>query len=60
MAIFNNVKHLHAICLKFGDRAFTFLTMLRFQDKTSIHSTTKGNLPIYCLRFTAFIIAIIV
>ena len=38
MIILNNVKHHHAICVKFGDRFFTFLIMLVVEAKASICS----------------------
>ena len=41
--IFNNEKH-HAICLKFGDRLITSLTMLALQAKTIICFINKEKL----------------
>ena len=38
--IFKNVRHRHAICLKFGER-FVTLTMLGFEAKASICSKIK-------------------
>ena len=49
MKIFNNVKYRHAICLKFGDRIFTSLTILVAEAK--ICSAIKENLTLYCRRF---------
>ena len=42
--IFSNVKHRHEICLKFGDKFFTSLSMLGLEAKASICSAVKGNL----------------
>ena len=44
LTIFNNVKYRQAICLKFEDRLFTYLTTLGLQEKASICSTIKENL----------------
>ena len=43
MRIFNNLKHLTAICLRFEERLFTSLTMLGLESKASISSTIKEN-----------------
>ena len=59
MTIFNNVKHRHAICSKFGDKFFTFLTMLVCEAKASIFYAIKRNLILYCRTFSAFAIAVI-
>ena len=58
MAIFDNAKHRHAICLKFGERFFTSRIMLGLQAKASVCSTIKENPPLYCRKFSAFVIAV--
>ena len=53
------VKHRHAIRLKFGDKCLTSLTKLVFETKTSICSTIKENLLLYCLKILAFAVVVI-
>ena len=43
-----NVKHRYTIRLKFGDKFFVFLTKLVLKVKTSICSSIKENLLLYC------------
>ena len=60
LKIFNNVKHPHAICLKFGDRVFISLTMLGCEAKAMQScSAIKENLILYCRKYSAFVVAVI-
>ena len=59
LRIVYNVKHRHAICLKFADKCFTYLTMLWLQAKASICSAIKENLILFCRKFSAFVVAVV-
>ena len=58
MRIFNDLKHRHAIFLKFGNRFFTSLVMLGLEVKASICSVIKENLFLYCSKFLVFAFAV--
>ena len=57
---FNNSKHRHAICLKFGDLVFTLPTKLVLDEKASICSKIKENPLLYYRKLLVFVIDIIV
>ena len=58
--IFNNVKPLDVIYEKFVDDFFTSLTMLGLKSKGSISSTTKEKLFLFCHKFSAFVVSVII
>ena len=60
MRISYNVRHRYAIRLKFGDNFLTFLTKLVLEGKPSIFFTIKQNLFLYCCKFLAFIVVVII
>ena len=60
MRMFNNVKHHDVNYLKFGDRFFTSLTMLGLESKDSISFKIKKYLLLYCRKFSAFVVAVII
>ena len=60
MWIIYNVKHCYVIRLKFGDKFLTFLTKLALEGKASICSKTKENIVLYCRKFSAFVVVVII
>ena len=60
MSIVYIVKHRSAIRLKFGDKFLTSLTKLVLQAKASICCTIKENLLLYCRKFSAFVVVVII
>ena len=46
--------------LKFGDAFLTSLTKLVLEAKASICSTINENLLLYCPKFLAFVIVVII
>ena len=59
MRMFNNLKYRDAIYFKLWDRFFTSLIVLGPESKGSISFTIKGNLLLYCRKFSAFVVAVI-
>ena len=55
-----NVRHRNAFWLKVGDKLLTFLTMLVLEKKASICSTINENLLLYCRKFSAFVVSVII
>ena len=60
MRVIYNVKRRYAIRLKFEDKFLTFLTKLVLEPKASICSTIKENLLLYCRKFSAFVVVVII
>ena len=55
-----SVKPRYAIRLKFEGKFLAFLTKLVLKGKAKIYSTIKGNLPLYCRKFSAFVVVAII
>ena len=58
--IIHNVKDRYGICLKFGDKLLTPQTKLVLEAKPSICSTIKVNSLLYCRKFSAFVVVVII
>ena len=58
--IIYNVKHRYAIRFKFGDKFLASPTKLVLKEKASISSTIKENLLLYCHKFSAFFVVVII
>ena len=58
MRITYNVRHRYAIRFKFVDKCLTFLTKLVLEGKAC--PTIKANLLLYCHKFSAFVVVVII
>ena len=54
------VKYRYTIRLKFRDKFLTSLIKLVLQAKASICSTIKKKLLLYCRKFSAFVVDVII
>ena len=55
-----NVKHRSTIRLKFGDKFLTSVTKSVLNEKASICSAIKEILLLYCVKFWAFVVVVII
>ena len=60
MTVTYNVNHRYAIRLKFGNKFLTSLIELVREAKTSICSTIKDYLLLYCRKFSAVVVVVII
>ena len=60
MRISYNVKHSYAIYLKSGSKFLTSIAKLVLEGKACICSKIKENLLLYCRKFLAFAVAVII
>ena len=60
MIIIYNVKYRYAIRLTFGDKFLTSLTKLVLEAKASICSTIGECLLLYCHKFSAFVVVVLI
>ena len=58
--IIYNVRRGYAIRLKSGEKLLTFLTKQMLEGKASICSTIKENLLLYCRKFSALAVIVII
>ena len=57
--IVKHVKHRYVIRLKFEDKFLASLTKLVLEAKSSVCSTIKENILLFCGKFLAFVVVAI-
>ena len=61
MRIIYNVKHGYAICLKFGVKLVNSLTKSVLEARSeSQYLKNKENLLLYCWKFSAFVVVVVI
>ena len=60
MRMFNNVKNRDVIYLKLAGIFSTSITTLELESKGSISSSIEENLLLYFLKFSTFLVVIII